>query len=185
MDNRVLFLLVLFCCGVTLTGCSSSADKPNLVEGPCQGRTSVPLWVCGGHQEADRYVAVGSAPLSKLGYHFTRKEALANARAALAEQIQVAVKSKVESYQRSIDAEAEVAERVVTQVNRQVSEMVLRDTQQISYWEDLEQKTVHLLIGMSKDLVDRAIDQYLDQSDTAATALQHKNAGLSAAAKLR
>lgn len=151
----------------TLIGCSSEMHKPDLVEGgECliHGEQA-PLWACGGYMEANRYLGVGSAPLSKLGYDFSRKEAATNARADIAQQIEAQIKSKLDSYQRSTGADEMTAERVVTQVARQTSELTLNDSQQVSYWQHPETEVIFLLLGIDKATVNNAIDRQIDQLD--------------------
>ena len=151
----------------TLAGCSSELPKPHLVEGgECviHGEQA-PIWACGGYMEADRYVGVGSAPLSKLGYDFSRKEAAINARADIAQQVEAQIKSKLDSYQRSTGADEMTAERVVTQVARQTSELTINNSQQVSYWQHPETEVIFILLGVEKATINNAIDSQIDQLD--------------------
>lgn len=152
--------------GVLLSGCSATNQRTPLpVEGECQvDQVVAPDWVCGSYTEDTRYIAVGSAVKSKLGYDFTRKEALTNARSALASKIDAQVKTKVESYRRSTGISDDSSERVITAVSREVSEMALNQTQQISYWEDVEHNTVYILIAMDKQLVSAKINAELEDA---------------------
>ncbi len=149
----------------TLVGCSGELPKPDLVEGgECviHGEQA-PIWACGGYMEADRYVGVGSAPLSKLGYDFSRKEAAINARADIAQQVEAQIKSKLDSYQRSTGADEMTAERVVTQVARQTSELTLNNSEQVSYWQHPETEVIFILVGVNKATINNAIDRQIDQ----------------------
>jgi hypothetical protein len=162
---------------LALTACSETPYKPNAVEGECiVGGQEAPQWVCGSYQAEGQYTAVGSAKMSALGMDFTRKEALANARANLANQIQLAVKAKLESYQRSTGATTEIAERIVTQVSRQVSDLTLKDSRQISYWENTKQNTIYLLVGTPKAQADASIERLIPQAIEAAPDTQRNNA---------
>ena len=147
---------------LNFTACSSKEEvvKPNKLEGQCliQG-VDAPTWVCGAYEEQERYTAVGSAPFSKLGQNFSRSEALLNARTNLVNQIQLDIKTKAESYMRSTGLkENEMVERVVTQVTKQTTNLTLKDSKQISYWQSPADKEIYILIAMNKDSLDKTID---------------------------
>lgn len=138
----------------TLFGCSSKEEiaKPNSLEGSCIiAGEDAPSWACGTYANNENYYAVGSAPISKLGHNFTRTEALANGRSNLAQQIELDVRTKVESYMRSSGIkDAELGEKVVTQVSRQLSDLTLRGSRQVSYWENKGDNSIYLLLSVSK-----------------------------------
>jgi hypothetical protein len=163
MNYRVVSVLAFLT--VFLGACASSGQKtPPRVEGECQvDGAEAAEWVCGAYSEPNRYVAVGSAVKSKLGYDFTRKEALTNARAELIAQINTSVETKIESYRRST-ALKDSAERVVSVVSREVSQQVLNNSQQISYWEDVEHNTIYVLVAVDKNSVNQRIDAALQQA---------------------
>lgn len=162
MNRRMIFSALLVSSSLVFTACSSKEEAytPNKVEGECiiKGEKA-PMWVCGSYDNPAQYTAVGSAPLSKLGHNFSRNEALANARNNLVNQIEQQIKNKTESYMRSTGVgENEMVERVVKQVSRQTSSMVLNDSKQISYWQNQSDNTIFLLVAVNKSGVDKEIE---------------------------
>lgn len=162
MKKKLLIVGITTIALLGLTACSSKEKTytPNKIEGECIiSGESAPVWVCGAYEEANRYVAVGSAPMSKLGHNFSRNEALLNARTNLANQIELEVKNKAESYMRSTGLkDNEMVEKVVTQVTKQTTTMTLKESKQISYWQSEKDKTIYLLIAMNKDGVTKQIE---------------------------
>jgi hypothetical protein len=160
--KKTLLSLISALIVLTLTACSSKEDvyKPNTIEGQCTIQSEVaPMWVCGGYDDPLKYTAVGSAPYSKLGQNFTRSEAMLNARTNLVNQIKLDIKTKAESYMRSTGLNAnEMVERVVTQVSKQTTNMTINDSKQISYWQSAKDKTIYLLVAISKDSIYKTID---------------------------
>lgn len=141
------------------TGCSSKEelvvpDAECMIEG-----SEAPAWVCGGNTMEGHYVAVGSAPLSSLGQGFSRREAMANARSNLAQQIQTDVKDKVETFARSTGVGgSEVADKVSTQVSKQVARVTLGGSKQLKYWE-APSKEIYLLVGVPVDQVNMNVKE--------------------------
>lgn len=146
-----------------LSGCGHVQDKPDLVEGgECMiSNEPAPLWACGGYVESDRYIGTGSAPLSRLGYDFSRKEAQTNARVDIAQQLESVIKAKLDTYQRSTGADEISSERVISQVARQTTEMTLKQTQQISYWQHPETEMIFVLMAVDKSAADAEITALL------------------------
>ena len=138
-------------------GCSFMEEVviPNPVEGECIiSGVNAPSWACGSYEEETRFVAVGSAPISKLGHNFSRTEAVANGRSSLVQQIQLEVKNKVESYMRSSGVkDEELVEKVISQVSRQVSKVTLEGSKQISYWENDGDNSIYVLVAVNKNTV--------------------------------
>lgn len=150
------------------SACSTMQDriKEDLEPKECTiAGVKAPFWACGNYNESDRYLAVGSAPISKLGYDFTRKDALTNARANLVNEIEVEVKAKTESYMRSTGiSDTESIERVVSIVSRQTSSMVLNDSTQINSWENPNDKFLYLLVATPKSSVNRVVDEEIKKA---------------------
>lgn len=162
MKKKILIAGITTLALLSFSACSTKEKTytPNKIEGECTilGETA-PTWVCGGYEETNRYVAVGSAPMSKLGHNFSRNEALLNARTNLANQIELEIKNKAESYMRSTGLkENEMVEKVVTQVSKQTTTMTLKESKQISYWQSQKDKTIYLLIAMNKNGVTKQIE---------------------------
>lgn len=147
---------------VLFTGCSSknTSSIPQKVEGECIiAGEKAPLWACGSYEESDRYTAVGSAPISKLGFDFSRNEALMHAKTNLVNQIELDIKNKAESYMRSTGLkDNEMVEKVVTQVSKQTSKMTLKNTKQISYWQNSGDNSIYLLVAIDKATINNDIE---------------------------
>ena len=146
------------CIAILFTGCSSKDAKPDPIEGECViSGVEGPDWACGAYKDDDTLAAVGSAQISKLGHGFTRREAIANARSTLAQQIQTEVKDKVEIFMRSTGvASEEVADKVTTQVSKQVAKVTLNGSKQISYWENDGDNSIYVLVAIDKDAINQA-----------------------------
>jgi len=140
---------------ILMTGCSSKDAVPEPIVGKCIISGIVgPEWACGAYEDDNTLAAAGSAQISKLGYGFTRREAIASARATLAQQIQTEVKDKVETFMRSTGVSSlEVADKVTTQVSKQVAHVTLIGSKQISYWENKGDKSIYVLVSVSKDAI--------------------------------
>ena len=124
-----------------------------------------PLWACGNYSDENRFVAVGSAPMSKLGHDFSRREALANARTNLVNDIELEVKNRVESYMNSTGLkESESIERVVTMVSRQTSSMTLKESKQISSWENPNDNFIYILVAIPKANIEKTINSEVQKA---------------------
>ena len=124
-----------------------------------------PLWACGNYSAENRFVAVGSAPMSKLGHDFSRREALANARTNLVNDIELEVKNRVESYMNSTGLkESESIERVVTMVSRQTSSMTLKESKQISSWENPNDNFIYILVAIPKANIEKTINSEVQKA---------------------
>jgi len=153
----VIFLLV--CTAIFFIACSSKDEKKIEIPQCVISGAKAPAWACGIYTEKDRLLAVGSAPISKLGYDFTRKEAVANARASLVQQIELEVKTKVETYMNTAGLnENEAVQKVTTIVSKQTSNKVLKESKQISFWENPNDKYIYVLVAISKSNITKNID---------------------------
>jgi hypothetical protein len=162
------YLLTATLAGVLLiTGCS---DKDPEVEEnsdfECRIAGSLaPTWACGDSTMDGYITAVGSAPLSKIGHGFSRREALANGRSNLAQQIETLVKDKVETFARSTGIGGdEVADKVSTQVSKQVAKVTLKGSKQIKYWENPSNNDIYLLVSVSQDELNKEIKEQVKSS---------------------
>jgi len=138
----------------TFTGCADKEANPNddVVFNCVQDGVRAPQWTCMPDSSVEGAVTdMGSAPYSKLGAGFTRREALANARSSLAQQIEALVKDKVETFTRSTGIGGkEVADKVSTQVSKQTAKVSLRGSKQINFWQHPQNKTMFVLVGMQE-----------------------------------
>jgi hypothetical protein len=133
-------------------GCSDKEIKPKSPEqvvGECVvSNLKAPKWVCGNITEKKGLIFdVGSAHSSAGGFAFTKKNALANARGNMAQQINVLVKDKVEQYMSSTGiGDSETIDTISTQVSKQVAKVSLNGSKQINLWQGKDE--VFVLISM-------------------------------------
>ena len=143
------------------TGCGNNQpQKPNFDQCKINGEQA-PQWVCNGGANMEGGVfAVGSASKSPLGIGFQRNEAIAQARNELARQLQVKVKNMLKNYMSSTGiGDNQTAERVSTQVSKQVTAGVLQGSKLLKFWQ-AKDGTVYVLVGMKgslKDLVKKSV----------------------------
>lgn len=143
---------------LVMSGCSDK--EPKVDDGfKCTiAGALAPEWACGNTVIEGEFTAVGSAPLSKLGQGFSRREAMANGRSNLAQQIETLVKDKVETFTRSTGvASAEVADKVSTQVSKQVAKVSLQGSKQIKYWQNPATEEIFVLMSVSQNGVNQEI----------------------------
>lgn len=148
-----------------LSGCSTKQPDISKAQAECviQGEEA-PNWVCGNDQKIDGnlFYSVGSASTSKLGYSFTLREANADARSNLAQRVETEVKDKIERFARSTGVEKnEVADKVSTQVSKQVAKVTLTDSTQIRSWEHPKSGALFVMIAVDKNNVNHAAKQGL------------------------
>jgi hypothetical protein len=144
----------------TFTGCADKASGVNAEEQAdfrCRiNNVLAPEWACGNEGADGAITAVGVAPMSKLGEGFSRREAIANGRSNLAQQIQTLVKDKVETFTRSTGVGGdEVADKVSTQVSKQVAKETLSGSKQIKRWQDPTNSDIYVLMGVDENAVNK------------------------------
>ena len=155
----------------TFTGCNKKATPAELVEQEqadfrCRiDSVLAPEWACGNANADDEITAVGSAPLSKMGQSFSRREAMASARSNLAQQIQTLVKDKVELFARSTGVGGdEVADKVSTQVSKQVAKVTLNGSKQLKYWQNTSTQAIYVLVGVSENAMNKEVKNSVKSS---------------------
>lgn len=158
--SAVAFSTVLM---LSVTGCGDKEPEPDFkckIDGAL-----APEWACGNTGVEGAITAVGSAPLSKLGQGFSRREALANGRSNLAQQIQTLVKDKVESFTRSTGVGGdEVADKVSTQVSKQVAKVSLQGSKQVKYWQQPENKDIYILVSVPEASMNEEVKRSVQSS---------------------
>ena len=150
--------VVLLSAAVTFTACSSKVAGTEVVEiQECViSGQSAPSWACGTFTQKGSVTSVGSANKSKIGQGFSNREALANARSSLAQQIQTEVKDKVENFMRSTGVkDSEVADKVTSQVSKQVAKVTLSGSKQIRYWENTKDNSIYVLVAIDQNTVNQ------------------------------
>lgn len=145
-------------------GCGKKDPEANLAPEKCViSGAEAPLWVCGNLDnlsKGDKKYASASAPTSKLGREFVRKQALAKARANLADDLQSEVISQVqeEASERQID-DTTMVNRVSEQAVKQIANMTLKGTSQVSSWEDPTTKELYVLIAIPKSNINDEVQK--------------------------
>ncbi len=147
---------------LTVTGCSGDEPKPE--EKPVAitectiDQADAPKWACGivnGYD--DMYTATGTAKMSKAGAGFSRKNAMADGRSNLSQQIETEVKSKIEQFARTTGIGAnETVDTATTQVAKQVAHVTLNGSKQLAYWQHPKNNDIYVLMGVTKESVDNA-----------------------------
>ena len=140
-------------------GCSSK-NELTISQEACEIEdVTAPKWVCGLdiEESSEALYSVGSAPLSELGQGFSRKEALADARGNLAQQVEVLVKDKVERFNRSTHiATGEVADKVALHVSKQVAKVTLSGSKAKAYWQHPKTKELYVLVSVPLEGINQA-----------------------------
>jgi hypothetical protein len=164
-------LLLATILAISITGCNkkltpeeASAKEDSTFQCKIDGNLA-PKWACGNGLVDGSITAVGSAPLSKLGQGFSRREAMANGRSNLAQQIQTLVKDKVETFTRSTGVRgAEVADKVSTQVSKQVARVSLSGSKQVKYWQNPTNSDIYVLMSVSENSMNEEIKNQVKSS---------------------
>jgi len=150
----------------TFVGCGDKDPKPEESDFRCHiDNVLAPEWACGNSGLDGAITSVGSAPLSKLGQGFSRREAVANGRSSLAQQIQTLVKDKVETFARSTGVGGdEVADKVSTQVSKQAAKVSLTGSKQMKYWQHPGTKELYVLVGVSESSLNQEVKSQVKSS---------------------
>ena len=165
--NKILISSVLSALfAITFTGCSGKNAEPVAITECTIDNEDAPTWACGiatGHD--DMLTATGTARMSKAGAGFSRKSAMADGRSNLSQQIETSVKDKIEKYARSTGlTEAEAVDTLSTQVSKQVANVTLSGSKQVAYWQHPKNSDIYVLMGISKESVDRSTDEKVHSS---------------------
>lgn len=166
MKNTLISVLMTGLLALSFTGCSNKQPEVKEADFRCRiDGALAPEWACGNAVFEGSVTAVGSAPLSKLGEGFSRREAMANARSNLAQQIQTLVKEKVETFSRSTGVGGtEVADKVSTQVSKQVAKATLNSSKQLKYWQNSNTKDLYVLVGVLENDLNSEIKNQVKSS---------------------
>ena len=155
MSKSKTLILSLATAGMLFSGCADKTPQlESTIEGECviEGIEAKP-WVCGAtNVDSDFYADTGSAPMNKMGFGFTKREAVMDARSNLAQQIQTDVKDKMDRFMRSTGlGNAQTSDKVVTAVTKQVAHVTLKGSKQTKLWQT--PNTVFVMVTVGKDSV--------------------------------
>ncbi len=166
-----------------VTGCGGDTPKPAEEEGDFRCHKEgvlAPEWAC-TPDVAGAFADVGSAPLSAAGEGFSRREALANARSNLAQQVESKVKDKVETFVRGTGiGSGESVDKVTTQVSKQVAQVTLKGSKQVKYWQNPKTNTIYVEVAVPESSINEeakaAVKTSLKNDDAMWQQFQSKNA---------
>ena len=165
MKNRVYSAALAASLLMINSGCSSKEETLTAPSKECsiEGVTA-PKWACGIYRKDGYYISVGTAALGKLGQNFERREALANARTNLAQQIQGTLKDRMKLFMHSNGlGDGSSAEKISAQVSKQVARETVGDAAQLEYWQ-APSKEIYLLVGVPVGTVNNAVQNALYSS---------------------
>lgn len=156
-------IFLAFALSISFSACSNNTKIPDYQITSCiQDGIDAPKWTCVPTDIIDGFYSdLGSAPFSKFGADFTRKQAIASARSNLSLQINTSIKDKIETFSRSTGLEFKftndkvspdnvIADKVSTHISKQLTQVSLSDSKQISFWQHPENKTIYVLIKVDK-----------------------------------
>jgi hypothetical protein len=166
-----------------VVACSSSQKPVKLIVKECfypdNNKENAPLWVCGAPVEVNgvvvSFTAVGSAPKSKAGINFTTQQATANARLALAQQLDSTINASVKE---SVESRGSGSEEVVNNISSLLREQTTK--QQLVGSKILAQTTssngtMYIIIGLDPQAYKTLIKQVFDASYSKNKAEWEKN----------
>ncbi len=140
----------------TMTGCGGAQPAPQKQEEPdfrCKQEGQLaPKWTCVPMVEG-AYAGVGIAQRNPAGMGMMRREALANGRSDLAQQIKSQVKDKVETFTRTIGVgDSATVDKVTTAVSKQVAKVDLSGSKPVDAWQS-DAGTLYLLVTVPESTV--------------------------------
>lgn len=140
---KKIYILLAMLALIFVTGCSNKEEKQEVEKKVVSEELSdYPDWYINPTFE-DGLAAVGSAKIGAGGLSFARQEAMADARAQLAQSIEVKVNTMFKSYVNTVGLGGEDGlEKVATSVSKQVASQTLKGSRQ----EQLDRVGDELLI---------------------------------------
>ena len=144
----------------TMTGCGGAQPAPQKEAEPdfrCKQEGQLaPKWTCNPFAEG-AYAGVGIAQKNPAGMGMMRREATANGRSDLAQQIKSQVKDKVEAFTRVIGVGDQASvDKVVTSVTKQVAKVDLQGSKPIDSWQS-NKGTLYLLVTVPEKVVNEEV----------------------------
>ena len=170
MNKILLSSSLVLLVGLGFTACSSDPqpkpEKPIAIAECVIDQADAPTWACGminGYDEM--YTSTGTAKMSKAGAGFSRKNAMADGRSNLAQQIEVEVKAKITQYAATTGiGDDETVDSAITQVSKQVAKVTMSGSKQLAYWQHPKNSDIYVLMGVTKDGVNNAANQKVRSS---------------------
>ncbi len=158
MKKKLLSVALGSVIALTMAGCGGEQPKPKQEEPDFRCKQEgvlAPKWTCSPFADGS-IAALGTAPKSKAGYGFQYREALAQGRSNLAQQIETLVKDKVEQFTRSTGVgDNEVVDKVSTQVSKQVAKVTLKGSKPLETWQ-APSGTLYILVAVPESSVNES-----------------------------
>ncbi|MBU1659337.1 LPP20 family lipoprotein [bacterium] len=148
----------------TMSGCGAAPAPEAEPDFRCkQENVLAPKWTCIPMVEG-AYAGVGVAPKSAAGMGFMQREALANGRSNLAQQIKSQVKDKVETFTRATGAgDQETVDKVTTAVSKQVAKVDLQGSKMTDSWTS-PSGSLYLLVTVPESTVNGEVKNAVKSS---------------------
>ena len=159
MNWKHVVPLVLVSLGL-IVGCGSPSKKPTA------GMGEIPKWVA--NPQVEQGIACTECIPASDNYSLDRKEAVANARASLAQQIQTKVRAMDKTYQRRVRANDKTTTGTTFEsVSKQLTEQTLQGTvpKKIGYEMLNDQKHMCVMLTMGSDKMKEFFDKLMKRAN--------------------
>jgi len=167
MKKSLMSIVLASLVALSITGCNDAKPQPKNQEPDfrChQDGVLAPEWTCNPTIE-NGYAGLGIAPKSAAGMNHMRREALANARSDLAQQIQTQVKDKVEAFTRTTGVSSnETVDKVVTSVTKQVAKVDLSGSKQVKFWQNPKTGAIYVLVAVPSKEINEKVKEAVKSS---------------------
>jgi len=155
-------LVPLFIVGLALlTACGGLSRKTTTV-----GVGQIPEWVA--QPQVEQGIAVTECVPASNDFSMDRKEAVANARQSLAQQIRTKVRAMDKTYQRRVEAgDTSTSGSIFENVSKQLTEETLQgtDPEKIGYEKFNNQKQLCVMLSMGGNKMREFFKQLVERSD--------------------
>jgi hypothetical protein len=146
----------------TFTACNKEAAPSDELDERCyKGGEVVPEWVCNSSIEGATYAAVGIG--TSKNESMKTQQAIARARAKLAQQIKVQVKAKMEDFMRATgNGDNETLDAVSTSVTKQVAKIDLSGSRKVKEYTSRKTGTLYVLVAVDDNLVNKEVKKTVE-----------------------
>ena len=155
----------------SFTACDKEATPSDELDERCYKQNEVvPEWVCNSAMEGVTYAAVGIG--TSKNESMKTQQAIARARAKLAQQINVKVKAKMEDFMRSTgNGDAETLDAVSTSVTKQTAKVDLAGSRKVKEYTSRKSGTLYVLVAVDDKLVNQKVKETMSSSHNNENAL--------------
>jgi len=169
--NFPSYLISLTASIALLSACSSTKDDYSDCVFPDATDTAAPGWICDQPVKGVEISAIGSTVKSGAGYDYMKSMAATSARVQLAQNMQLQVRNIIKQYVETTgETDSETVDKVMTSVTKQITNQTLVGTKIIKT-RTSPTGNLYVLVGMSKESVQRASEKALKTSMRNDTAL--------------